>query len=333
MSRSAVHALAAALFALGLLFSGRDVLGGERGKDALAEAERAEAELRFADAERAFAELARSERGTRLSRRAEARLEWLRARKAGGYAPLREMERIRRDSTVTPEALAALEARIPTFPDALLRREARALVADGYLRVDRPMEAVRAHEAWLAEPNLPDADWVRAANGLALARSRLGDLGGALDTLRARGLGRSVEAAQTRLALLARWARPLALGLLMLLVLSALALGARRGLPRASLSRAFSPARVLVAAWLLGVPLLLALLHRPETWRSMRLLAPGVALVLALAALLGALLEGRARRERAVFAVMAVVAQLAVGYLCLDASGVLLSFVVAAQGG
>jgi len=296
---------------------------------ALAAAEEAERDLDFSAAAAAWERLARLDPRGRLGRRASARLEWLRARKSGDYRALSDIERIRRTPHVSPEALAALEARIPSIDNAVLRREALALVADSYLRADRPLDAIRAHEAWLAEPGLSDADWLRAANGLALARSRLGDLGGALETLRRRGLGRRTEAVALRLHLLARVLRPIGLALVAAFVLLALIVGLSRRPARQGLASAFSPRRVLAAAWVLGVPLLLASQHRPETWRTLVLLVPGALIVLAVAALAGPGLQNASARRRVLLAVLAVLAQVSVAYLALDESGALLGWVLA----
>jgi hypothetical protein len=298
-------------------------------RGALAEAEQAERDLDFSRADAAWERLARLDARGRLGRRAAARLDWLRARKSGDYRALSDVERIRRTPHVSVEALSTLEARAPSIESPVLRREARALVAESYLRADRPLDAIRAHEAWLAEPGLSDADWLRASNGLAVARSRLGDLGGALDTLRERGLGQRVEATELRLRLLSRVLRPVGVALIAVFILLAAIAGLSRRPLRTSLATAFSLPRVLAAAWMLGVPLLLASQHRPETWRTLVLLVPGAFVVLALAAFAGPGLGDASARRRALLAVLAVLAQVSVAYLALDESGALLGWVLA----
>lgn len=299
----------------------------------MARAEQAERELSFPLALAAYESAERAAPGNRAARRARARIDFLRARSEGEFVPLTELERVRRAGHADPVRLAELEQRASAFPPGRVRREARALVADSYLRLDRLGDAARAHRAWLEEPELDDAEWLRASNGLALCRARLGDLEGSLETLRARGLGASAEATFVELALLRRWARPVALGWVSAFLIAALVLGRARCWSRASLARAFSPARCLVAAWALGVPLLLAALHRPETWRLMQLLVPAQLGVLMLAAAAGSGLPSGARRQRAALGIVAVAAHVAIAYLAFDTSEALLGWLVAARQG
>lgn len=314
------------------------IAGGARADDAsqsasLARAEQAERELSFAVALAAYESAERADPASRQARRARARIEFLRARSEGDFVPLVELERMRRGSFSDPVRLAAFEQRVSAFPAGRVRREARALVADSYLRLDLLGDAVRAHRAWLEEPELDDAEWLRAANGLALARARLGDLDGSLETLRARGLGASAEAAYVELALARRWARPVALGVLGAFIVAALVLGRARSWSRESLGRALSPLRCLVVAWTLGGPLALAALHREETWRLMQLLVPAQLAVVLLAAAAGAGLPGEEGRRRQALGVVGVAAQVAVAYLAFDASGALLGWVVTLRQG
>ncbi len=272
LSRALIFAFALAL-GLSLLASGANAEPGKTQVSALRAGEHAETELRFVDALADFRRAVALGPTSRLARRAQARVEYLEARSEGNFAPLTELERTRRISKPSAEDLRALEQKIPSFPPGRVRREARALVADGYLqRLELYPDALRAHQAWLDEPGLDNAEWLRASNGLALARARLGDLHGSLETLRAHGLGKSAEASYLELALVRRWARPLAIVLVLGFVL--LAVGTRS---RSPLRAALSPARVVAALWVLGIPLGLAYLHRPETWRTFALLVPGAA--------------------------------------------------------
>jgi len=300
----------------------------------LEQAETAERELRFADAEKAWQSLQRAQPGGRLSRRAAARLSWLGERSEGGYGPLAELQRARRrGNALSVDELAGLEARVGSFPTGRVRREARALIAETHLRLDRPLDALRTHRAWLDEPGLDDAEFLRAANGLARARARLGDLSGALEVLEQRGLAGRAEAAALRVRLVARWARPLAALLLLVFGLLALVSITRRRASRDDLVRALAPSRWLALAWVLGPPLLMAFFHRPETWRTLALLVPGAALVVGVAAVVGASLDPGARRARIAIAVLGVLAQVAVAYLALDRSGALVGWLVATAGG
>ncbi|MDP9037629.1 MAG: hypothetical protein M3O50_22760, partial [Myxococcota bacterium] len=79
------------------------------------------------------------------ARRAEARLEWLRARSEGGFVPLERLERIRRDPDLAndPTAIASLAREADAMPPGIVRVEARMLVAEAWLgRMDQPDAAL-----------------------------------------------------------------------------------------------------------------------------------------------------------------------------------------------
>lgn len=317
-----------------LVGAARGARAAEAGAQAalLARGEQAERELRLGDAVTDYAEAERADPQSRLARKARARLDYLRPRSEGGFAPLAELLRARTEAARDRDALAAFEARVSGFPPGRVRRESRALVAESYLRLDWPLDAVRAHRAWLEEPELEDAEWLRASHGLALARARLGDLTGSLETLRARGLGASEAATHVQLMLIRRWARPLSVALVIGFVLLAVLVAIRRR-PPGLFGRAFAPARVGVAVWVLGVPLLLAFFHRPETWRAMSFFTPGALVIVAAAALAGAALSAGERRAVLGLRVAGVLAQLAVAYLAFDSSGALFGWLVSARQG
>ncbi|MFO0564095.1 MAG: hypothetical protein U0263_00455 [Polyangiaceae bacterium] len=294
-------------------------------------AERAERELALSAAVELYAQAEQADAESRLARRARSRIEYLGARSEGGFAPLGELLRAQR-SADDPAALAHFEAKVSGFPGGRVRREARALIADAYLRLDRPIDAVRAHRAWLAEPNLDEADWRRATTGLARARARLGDLTGSLEVLRARGLGAGEEATYVELSLVRRWARPLSATIVTAFVLGVLRLALRRR-PRKLLSRALSPARLLAASWVMGIPAVLAFLHRPETWRAMSAFVPGALAVAAAASLAGTCLSPGERRLRLALAAAAIAAQVGVAYFAFDSSGALFGWLVSLRHG
>jgi hypothetical protein len=96
---------------------------------------------------------------TRWATRASERMDWLRARSEGGFAPLRRLEGVRRDPqrASNPEAVAALAEDAEQFPPGLVRVEARMFVADAYLgRMRRPEDGIlelrRVVNDPLAEP-------------------------------------------------------------------------------------------------------------------------------------------------------------------------------------
>jgi hypothetical protein len=82
---------------------------------------------------------------TRWAVRANDRIEWIRARSEGGFAPLARLERVRRDPALAddPAALDALAREAESFPPGLVRVEARMLVAEAWLgRMGRPRDAM-----------------------------------------------------------------------------------------------------------------------------------------------------------------------------------------------
>jgi tetratricopeptide (TPR) repeat protein len=87
---------------------------------------------------------------TRWAVRAGDRIEWLRNRSEGDFAPLRRLEQVRRDPDVAsdPAAIDALARDAEGFPPGMVRVEARMLVAEAWLgRMRRPADAI--HELTL----------------------------------------------------------------------------------------------------------------------------------------------------------------------------------------
>jgi tetratricopeptide (TPR) repeat protein len=92
---------------------------------------------------------------TRWAIRAADRVEWLRARSEGGFAPLARLERVRRDPALSedPAAIDALAKDAESFPPGLVRVEARMLVAEAWLgRMRRPDDAVGELRKVTADP-------------------------------------------------------------------------------------------------------------------------------------------------------------------------------------
>ncbi len=115
---------------------------------------------------------------SRWAARAAHRIEWLRARSEGDFAPLAALERVRRDPALAddPDAISALAEQASDFPPGRVRVEARLLVAEAWLgRLHRPDEAIvqlRRVErdpqadplsARLAEREIVDADLAKGA--------------------------------------------------------------------------------------------------------------------------------------------------------------------------
>lgn len=116
------------------------------------------------------------------ARRAQDRIEWLRARSEGDFVPLAALERVRRDPEAAdnPAVIAALADEASRFPPGRVRVEARMLVAEAWLgRLHRPdlaLAPLRLVEsdpdsdpltARLAEREIVDAEMARGALGEA----------------------------------------------------------------------------------------------------------------------------------------------------------------------
>lgn len=84
--------------------------------------------------------------GSRWAVRASDRIEWIRSRSEGDFAPLRRLEQVRRDADLSadPGAIDALARDAEGFPPGMVRVEARMLVAEAWLgRMHRPADAIR----------------------------------------------------------------------------------------------------------------------------------------------------------------------------------------------
>jgi hypothetical protein len=81
---------------------------------------------------------------SRWAFRASDRIDWLRARSEGDFAPLRRLESIRHDPAKAddPATLEALARDADGFPPGMVRVEARMLVADAWLRRGRTTDAI-----------------------------------------------------------------------------------------------------------------------------------------------------------------------------------------------
>jgi tetratricopeptide (TPR) repeat protein len=83
---------------------------------------------------------------SRWAVRAGDRVDWIRSRSEGDFAPLRRLEQVRRDAELSadPGAIDALAHDAEGFPPGMVRVEARMLVAEAWLgRMHRPADAIR----------------------------------------------------------------------------------------------------------------------------------------------------------------------------------------------
>jgi hypothetical protein len=93
--------------------------------------------------------------GSRWAVRASDRIEWIRSRSEGDFAPLRRLQQVRRDPDLAsdPGAIDALARDAEAFPPGLVRVEARMLVAEAWLgRMHRPADAIRELELVRDDP-------------------------------------------------------------------------------------------------------------------------------------------------------------------------------------
>jgi hypothetical protein len=107
---------------------------------------------------------------------AKERMSWLQARSEQDFKPLVALQRFqqRRVQDIHAEDVEAFERQVDALPAGVLRRECRAFIADAWLRILRnPQKGLEAHQKWLAEPDLEDAQKRIAAAGLGLAQSRV----------------------------------------------------------------------------------------------------------------------------------------------------------------
>jgi hypothetical protein len=84
-------------------------------------------------------------RQSRWAVRASDRIDWLRARSENDFAPLRRLESIRHDPSLSsdPATLESLAHEADGFPPGMVRVEARLLVADAWLgRLHRTADAI-----------------------------------------------------------------------------------------------------------------------------------------------------------------------------------------------
>lgn len=296
-------------------------------------AEQAERSERVDEAMRLYKQALDAAPHARLARRARTRLAWLQQRSVGGTGPLAALMRMQQlaPGQLTVARLRAFEKRVDGFPPGRVRRESRQLIAEAWFhRLHRPIDAVRAYRKWLAEPGLDNADWQMATVGLALARAKLGDVGGSLAALRRAGLGKKAEASFLEVERVAHWACPLSFALIGAFLALSLGLGGWRGLSLSRLKQALSPGRLGIGAFAYSLPIVLAKLHRPQTWRAMLLLAPASAGLLLVASVAGKGLDATRERPRLrrVIIALGVLSQLAVGFLAFYYSRTLLGMLV-----
>ena len=148
----------------------------------LAEAERDDAELALGKALAGYDEVLRLDPSMAGAMHAQQRGAALRARSEGDFAPLTELERVRRDPALSsdPRAIDELVRAAEGFPPGLVRVEVWVLAAEAYAsRLDRPDDAVPLWRRISADPRADKVVASAAARSLVEHHLERGDLAGA----------------------------------------------------------------------------------------------------------------------------------------------------------
>lgn len=296
----------------------------------LREARTAEAEHRPADAVALYERAIEAAPTSRLATRARRRLDYLRARSEGDYAPLAAFQtfRDRLPAGRTASVIDSFEREARAFPEGRVRCEAWLAIGEAWLDAEHPARAEAAYRALLDEAGRTESERVTAQTGIAraLAMSRGASAGAA--HLEEVGL----EATSTH-GTLAReaersWGRIVAWALLIAFALCVVVAGRRELVRPAVLRRAFSLPRVLVAAYVVGFPVWLAQAYDHDALDTFSIVAVSSGVLLGLASWVGEALRAReaTRGARIALAALCVTAELSIAYLALDRAGQLLSF-------
>lgn len=142
-------------------------------------AERAAAELRFAEALAAYQETLTIDPSSPLTSAARARAHDLTAHAEGGFAPLKRLEEVRRDPKKASDeaAIDALLVDARGFPQGRVRTEALLFVAEALRsRLSEPRRAAAIYEELLADPASDDLLRSLALSSLVAVYRELGDL-------------------------------------------------------------------------------------------------------------------------------------------------------------
>lgn len=245
-------------------------------------AERAARELDFTRALAAYERALELAPSASFTPAARARAADLRAHAEGGFAPLRALERVRRDPRLLADraAIDALARDAERFPDGRVRAEARLLVAEGYRHMfGDPGAATGPLEAILADGSADRLTRVLALDELVAIHRSMGALGAARDVVdRYPALSPPLHAEIHRLIRRERLQKlsVLWLGALALIgAVSAVRLGWRLG-PRALPAAVVRPLAVAYALYVGAGAAIVARLYGTEDPRPFLLLGVGV---------------------------------------------------------
>ncbi|MCC6524524.1 MAG: hypothetical protein IT373_17850 [Polyangiaceae bacterium] len=259
--------------------------------------------------------------GSRLARRAERRLEWLEARGDDGYRPLAALMRTRADPALDADKLAHFEQELLGFAPGAVRREARAFVAEAYVRLGAHAAALAAYERWLAEPGLEPGEARRAERGRALELDALGRDG--LAALTAADLAQSPEGRFLRARRLLRGGRIFAVATGLAFAAAVVLFQLWRGVSRAALRALLRPERLALACLVLVPPVLVVRAYERAYARAAVALALAGLVGLVTATLAGAApaVRSASRARRGTLACVVLAAQLGLGFAALDTTG------------
>ncbi len=126
--------------------------------------------------------------GSEWARRAADRIEWLRSRSEGDFAPLARLERVRRDPVraADPAAIDALAVDARSFPPGQVRVEAEWVVARSWLDRGRVDDAIAELRQVTVDPEADPHTARRAAREIVDALAGEGRLDDAAAEARAR---------------------------------------------------------------------------------------------------------------------------------------------------
>ena len=269
------------------------------------------------------------EQSSRTARRIRTRLSWLEARREGNYQPLAALMRLqaRPRASLSREELDTFGTAVEDFPEGLVRRESHALLASAYLdRFDDPQAALRHYEAWLASPNIDEAERRLAIAGIARTRARLEGEDSALQHLERAGYGDRTEAVAFRAKRIGQMGSWISLTLVATFVASGLALGGWRGFRRLRL--ALSPKRILLAAYVLLCPLALITVYDARLAKRFGSVILAMTVVLAFSTTIGAAPSIQWRRS---LAALAAIATFAAAFVALHNSRLLFDIMLAIE--
>jgi hypothetical protein len=150
--------------------------------EAFARAERDDAAFAFERALAEYDEAARLDPSSTTAMRASVRARDLREHSEGGFAPLTELERVRRDPRLASDraAIDELARAAETFPPGLVRVEARMLAAEAYAtRLGQPELAQPLWRSVATDPRTDKDSAAMAARSLVTYELARGDIAAA----------------------------------------------------------------------------------------------------------------------------------------------------------